>query len=46
MKKRLLSALLALCMMLTMAPVAFAANTGEAADNPFTSVEEYNDAVT
>ena len=46
MKKRLLSALLALCMMLTMAPVAFAANKGEAADNPFTSVEEYNDAVT
>ena len=46
MKKRLLSALLALCMMLTMAPVAFAANKGEAADNPFTSVKEYNDAVT
>lgn len=44
MKKRVLSALLTLCMMLTMAPVAFAAGEGTK-DNPFTSVEQYNDAV-
>ena len=46
MKKRVLSALLTLCMMLTMAPVtAFAADPDGSENNPFTSVSEYNTAV-
>ena len=46
MKKKLLSALLALCMLMTLAPMtAFAADTKGSATNPFTTVNEYNNAV-
>lgn len=45
MKKRMLSALLCLCMMLTMMPAAFAANTEESTTKTVSTASELKDAL-